>query len=243
MSGDKNHSLFIADLHLDPAVAQTQDLALRFLQFARDHAHLYILGDLFEYWLGDDAGLPQYARFIDALGQLNQSGCAVTVMLGNRDFLLGDRFAATSQVCLTRQDELRIRLGGQSVLLMHGDTVCTDDLEYQSFRAMVRDPNWQAEFLGQSVEQRVATAQAMRSASKNASAAKESAIMDVNEQAVLARLQHSECTTLIHGHTHRPAKHTLASPNDTRWVVGDWHPDHARYVRWDGERLQLETFC
>lgn len=234
--------MFIADLHLDPEDAETQALALRFIQFAKGYQQLFILGDLFEYWLGDDAGISLYAEFIKALNTLAQSGCTICVMHGNRDFLLGDEFAQAAGATLIRDDECTIELGDLSVLLMHGDTLCTDDKDYQHFRSKVREPQWQAQFLTKPLEARVEQAEALRAASVDASAAKSSGIMDVNAQTVSARLLANGCQTLIHGHTHRPASHTLRAPNGARWVVGDWHPDNAQYVQWDGAKLSLHTF-
>lgn len=219
------------------------DLALRFLQTAQGHDHLYILGDLFEYWLGDDAGVPLYQEFIEALHRLTIDGCAVTVMLGNRDFLLGDKFAQASGATLLTADELIITLGDNSALLMHGDTLCIDDHDYQQFRQLVRQASWQSEFLGKTVEERTAIARHMRSASKDASAEKKSHIMDTNDTAVNERIQATGCNILIHGHTHRPATHKIGTSSATRFVVGDWHPDHAQFVQWDNTKgFQMKTF-
>jgi UDP-2,3-diacylglucosamine hydrolase len=233
-------SLFIADLHLDPASKRTINLALRFVHEAQSASHLYILGDLFEYWLGDDGGLSLYAPFIQALRELSNTGCAITLMHGNRDFLLGDSFAEQTGTTLVKGDELIIHLNDEPVLLMHGDTLCTDDKNYQRFRTLVRDPQWQSDFLSLSIDERTQQAQQMRTASKGATAGKPSAIMDVNLEMVARRMDTNQCQTLIHGHTHRPAVHELA--NAQRWVVGDWHPGHARYVRFDGEQLALKDF-
>lgn len=203
---------------------------------------MYILGDLFEYWLGDDAGLNQYTEAVAALRQLNQHECGLTVMLGNRDFLLGNDFANACSATLVTNDELVIQSGNTSALLMHGDTLCTGDSDYLHFRSMVRNSQWQTEFLALSVDERISKAQAMRAASKDAGSGKSISIMDVTETAVLERMQATACNTLIHGHTHRPAKHTIDVNNATRWVVGDWHPDHAQYVQWDEDGIQLKTF-
>ena len=216
------------------------DLALRFVREAQSASHLYILGDLFEYWIGDDNGLSLYAPFIQALRDLTNTGCDITIMHGNRDFLLGDLFAEQTGTTLIKDDELTIHLNDEPVLLMHGDTLCTADNDYQRFRTMVRDPQWQSNFLSLSIDERAQQAQQMRAASKDASAAKNSAIMDVNLEMVIQRMHATQCQTLIHGHTHRPAVHELA--NTHRWVVGDWHPSHARYVRFDGEQLTLQDF-
>lgn len=236
-------SLFIADLHLDPASERTMDLALRFVKDAHNASHLYILGDLFEYWLGDDAGLSLYSPFIEALRILANTGCAITIMHGNRDFLLGDAFAEQSGATLVKNDELIIHLNGQPVLLMHGDTLCTDDTDYQRFRCMVRDSQWQSNFLSLNLDERIQQARQMRTASKDASAAKSSSIMDVNPEQVMRQMTTNRCQTLIHGHTHRPAAHELHEITHAhRWVVGDWHPDHARYVRFDGTQLALQDY-
>ncbi|MFK7854989.1 MAG: UDP-2,3-diacylglucosamine diphosphatase [Granulosicoccus sp.] len=234
------HCLFIADLHLDPKSQRTIDLALRFLQQARGASELYILGDLFEYWLGDDIGLSLYKPFINELRDLTASGCVTTVMHGNRDFLLGDQFAEQTGTTLVKDDELLIHLNALPVLLMHGDTLCTDDTDYQAFRAQVRDSQWQQTFLNLSASERDQMATKFREASGEASAAKSATIMDVNQDQVSQRLAHYQCTTLIHGHTHRPAHHATDSLD--RWVVGDWHPDHARYLRFDGQQLSLHDF-
>ncbi len=234
--------LFIADLHLDPAKPGLQDLALRFLHFAQGHSHLYILGDLFEYWLGDDIGVTAYSPFINQLAKLPTHGCSVTVMLGNRDFLLGDAFAAAANVHLVKDDELKVQLGSSYALLMHGDTLCTDDTDYQKFRQLVRDTQWQDNFVNQPVDERIQQAQAMRDASKDASASKRSEIMDVNAAAVSTQINSSQCPVLIHGHTHRPAIHNVTECNARRYVVGDWHEDHAQFVQWTPNGIELLEF-
>ncbi len=212
------------------------------MQFAQGHDHLYILGDLFEYWLGDDAGLLAYQPFVQALASLKDHDCLVTVMLGNRDFLLGDDFAKDAAVSLVKDDELIVQLGSSNALLMHGDTLCTDDVDYQAFRNMVRARDWQENFLKQSVEARIEQATAMRTASANASANKGRDIMDVNATAVSSHINQSQCPVLIHGHTHRPAVHNVTECNARRYVVGDWHEDHAQFVQWTPDGLELLEF-
>ncbi len=240
--------LFIADLHLDPQNLRTLDLARRFVKQAQAAKHLYLLGDLFEYWVGDDAGIPLYASFIDALRKLSESGCSVTVMLGNRDFLLGERFAEQCGATLITADERVITLGDTRVLLMHGDTLCTDDVDYQQFRSKLRSAQWRQQFLRKTVEERKYQAEALRAASHDASVVKRADVMDININTVKARLQANNCHTLIHGHTHRPAIHTIPadSTQDSaaarRLVVGDWHPHEAKYVLWDGAELSLQRF-
>ena len=200
------------------------------------------MGDLFEYWLGDDAGVPAHAAFIEPLAQLSHYDCGLTVMLGNRDFLLGDAFAKATGAKLVKEDELHIQLGESKTVLMHGDTLCTDDTDYQKFRAQVRQPTWQASFLGQTIDQRVQQAQALRAASKDANASKQAPIMDVNAEAVSQCIQDAQCDVLIHGHTHRPATHALPTLNATRYVVGDWHPSHAKYLHWCDSGFEMLEF-
>ncbi|MFT4729241.1 MAG: UDP-2,3-diacylglucosamine hydrolase [Granulosicoccus sp.] len=204
---------------------------------------MYILGDLFEYWLGDDAGIPAHAPFIEALAQLSQYGCGLTVMLGNRDFLLGEDFAKATGATLITEDELLVQLGDSQAVLMHGDTLCTDDIDYQKFRSLVRQPTWQDNFLGQTIDARVEQAQALRKASIDANAHKQSQIMDVNADAVSRCIQEAQCLVLIHGHTHRPAIHNLPALEATRYVVGDWHPTHAKYIRWSATGFEMAEFC
>jgi len=204
---------------------------------------LYILGDLFEYWLGDDAGIPAHRDFIDALAQLPKNGCGLTVMHGNRDFLLGENFAKASGATLVTEDEMTLKLGNSHAVLMHGDTLCIDDTDYQSFRSLVRQKAWQTHFLNQSIEERVYQAQALRKASHDANANKHSEIMDVNASAVSDCVQNSKCSVLIHGHTHRPATHQLPGYDATRYVLGDWHPNSAKYLRWSATGFELLEFC
>lgn len=262
--------LFIADLHLDPDATPDQpeapcsfadprlaedqtdeidpdsqqraELAVRFLRQAHGQQALYILGDLFEYWLGDDAGLPLYPSIVQALQSLSSSGCVVNVMHGNRDFLLGSEFSRATGVKLISEDEMTLQLADTPVLLMHGDTLCTDDVDYQRFRRNVRESRWQKQFLAKSVDERRHHAQALRAASHDASVDKDASIMDVNPDQVMERLNANDCRVLIHGHTHRPADHVASDQTHRRLVVGDWHPDHAQYVEWDGTEFHLKTF-
>lgn len=192
--------------------------------------------------MGDDVGIPAHARFIDALGQLSQFGCGLTVMLGNRDFLLSDDFAQATGAQLITQDQLSVQLGDSTAVLMHGDTLCTDDTDYQKFRSLVRQTVWQENFLGRTIEERVQQAQALRKASMEANAHKQSEIMDVNEDAVSHCVQDAQCSVLIHGHTHRPATHNLPVLGATRYVVGDWHPTHAKYLRWSVTGFEMAEF-
>lgn len=234
--------LFIADLHLDSANEAGYDRALRFLTFAQNHDHLYILGDLFENWIGDDAGIVTHARILNALAQLSKYGCGLTVLLGNRDFLLGKDFAEAANAHLITQDQLPIRLGNSPVLLMHGDTLCTEDTDYQQFRSLVRESTWQENFLNQPLDERIRQAQALRTASVNANAQKQSNIMDVDQDAVSNCIQEAQCAVLIHGHTHRPAIHEIPALQATRYVLGDWGPTGAKYLNWTAKGFDMAVF-
>lgn len=233
---------FIADLHLDPEKRAAYDLALSFFKQLSAAQAVYILGDLFEYWIGDDAGLGLYQELIDELHKLSEAGVQVFVMLGNRDFLLGEEFAHATGVTLIASDELLISLADESVLLMHGDTLCTDDAEYQEFRQQLRSLEWRSWFLSQSIEQRTTAAKGLRKQSGEHSADKSTDVMDVSESSVDARMLANYCDTIIHGHTHRPAIHKSSIHQRRRIVVGDWHEDYAHYVVHDHQGLQLQRF-
>ena len=236
-----NKILVIADLHLQSAEPDTLALALDFFKQARGARHLYIIGDLFEYWLGDDclesdSCSSDSLSVVTALSSLSQSGTPVTLMHGNRDFLLGEAFANEIGATLVCDDVLALN----KVVLMHGDTLCTDDVEYQQFRAQVRDAAWQSDFLAKPVSEREAIATAYRSGSKNASQHKPISIMDVNDDAVDQVFSQFGCQHLIHGHTHRPAIHQHES--GTRVVVGDWHADHAMVGIVEDGKIELLRF-
>lgn len=238
---------FIADLHLDPYKSKAYELALTFFRNIEQAQAVYILGDLFEYWIGDDAGLELYQEVISELHNLSIAGIPLVVMLGNRDFLLGPQFSQATGAQVVRNDEHLIKLAGEPVLLMHGDTLCTDDADYQEFRQQLRSREWQSWFLSQSIAERTEAAEGLRKQSQEHSASKTTELMDVNESTVAARLLANNCSTVIHGHTHRPAEHNDYENNTRRFVVGDWHSDHARYVvhyqgslelcRFDGQRV------
>ena len=218
-------TLFISDLHLEPGRPAMTALFLDFLkQRARQAEALYILGDLFEAWIGDDDDAELGRVVADALRALSDSGTPVFFIHGNRDFLLGPRFAAASGIQLL-PETMVIELAGESILLMHGDTLCTDDIEYQDFRARVRDPAWQAHILALPLEQRRTLAGQLRETSQQAMQQKAAEIIDVNPEAVDTALRVHGVRHLIHGHTHRPAIHqwTLDGRSARRTVLGDWH--------------------
>jgi len=235
--------LFISDLHLSP---ERPAIAALFLAFLRGRARtaraLYILGDLFEYWIGDDlADRPEVAPLVAALRDLTGAGVPVYVMHGNRDFLLGNGFEQASG-CHLLPDPTVIDLYGERVLLMHGDTLCTDDVEYQKFRTLVRDPHWIRQFLDKPVPERLAMVREVREVSKTATAAKKPEIMDVNPGAVQAAFREHGVHHLIHGHTHRPAQHALRVDGIEvrRTVLGDWY-EQGSVLDCQPEGCHLET--
>lgn len=222
------HSLFISDLHLCATRPEiTQDF-IRFLDETATHAEaLYILGDLFEYWAGDDDLQNPVSRLvIHALQALHKKNVNIYFMHGNRDFLIANQFAAAAELTLL-SDPTVIDLYGTSTLLMHGDTLCTDDLPYLEFRNVVRDPQWQANFLAQPLAMRHKIVQGMRARSESEKSEKSTEIMDVNEQAVIETFKRFGVTRLIHGHTHRPALHTyeMGGKRLERWVLADWYEE------------------
>ena len=223
---DVPHTLLISDLHLHASRPHTTRLLLDFLQTtARAAQALYVLGDLFEYWAGDDdLDDPCHQAVVGALRQLADTGTYIGVMHGNRDFLLGQQFATCSGVALL-DDPLAITLHGVPVLLTHGDALCTDDLAYQQFRLQARNPAYQHAFLAQPLAARKAQIEGYRTQSEHEKSIKSAAIMDVNSEAVVDLLRcHDFPPLLIHGHTHRPHAHPIAvdGHRSTRWVLGDW---------------------
>ena len=235
-------TLFISDLHIDASRPRIIEQFLGFLHGeARSAEALYILGDLFESWIGDDAPDPAQSAAIAGLRTLTSSGVACFVMHGNRDFLLSSRFCEMTGAELL-PDPLIVTLYGEAVLVMHGDALCTDDRAYQRLRATVRDADWQRQFLALSVEARRALAGAARAGSQAHTAAMEYAITDVNADSVAMALRAAATSTLLHGHTHRPAIHALQVDGRpcTRIVLGDWY-DQGSVLRWDHEGPELQS--
>lgn len=219
------HTLFISDLHLSEAHPRTSE---QFLQFLKDTAPqaeaLYILGDLFEYWAGDDdLDTPFHRRICAALARLAAGGTRIFIMHGNRDFLMDQAFAEACHATLLADPTL-VDLYGTPTLLTHGDVLCTDDVAYQQFRSQVRNKDWRSSFLAQPLGQRKAQIEQLRQQSEKSKQGKSMAIMDTNEEAVKDLLRQHDYPRLIHGHTHRPAKHLHHLDGHTceRWVLGDW---------------------
>lgn len=217
-------TLFISDLHLDPGRPEITQLFLAFLQRARTAESLYILGDLFEAWIGDDDDSELALTVQDGLRQLSEHGTPVYLMHGNRDFLLGNDFESRAG-CRLLPDPTVIDLYGAPTLLMHGDLLCTDDREYQQFRSQVRDPAWQRNVLSKPLSERRQMAAALRGESQQAIAGKDAQIMDVNQGEVETVMRRHGVRRLIHGHTHRPAVHEfeLDGAPARRIVLGDWY--------------------
>jgi len=236
-------TLFISDLHLD---GEWPEITRQFLEFldgeARTARALYILGDLFEAWIGEDDPDPSKQAVMEALRTLTASGVPCYVMHGNRDFLLGKRFSAATGVQLL-PDSIVLDLYGRRTLLMHGDTLCTDDHAYQRLRRIVRNPLVKLLLRSLPLAQRQRLAQKLRAGSKAHIDAMDKArpyIMDVNPQAVTAALRQAGTDCLIHGHTHRPAVHPLDLDGRpaTRIVLGDWY-EQGSVLRWNEQGYEL----
>jgi UDP-2,3-diacylglucosamine hydrolase len=218
---------FVSDLHLR---AERPDLSERFAVFLADTAAakvdtLFILGDLFEYWIGDDNLSDSFNAGVCALLRATADmGTRICFIAGNRDFLIGETFAAAAGIELLPETAI-VGAGGTPTLIMHGDTVCTDDLPYQEFRRMVRAKEWQQDFLARPLPERRIEVESLRRRSAEAMLGKTAAIMDANAAAIRAALSAHGCTRLIHGHTHRPGREDIKLTDGSdaeRWVLSDW---------------------
>ncbi len=237
-------ALFVSDLHLDASRPAATHCFLRFLAGpARDAGNLYILGDLFEAWTGDDAAGPHEQEILAALRRYTGTGRHCLFLRGNRDFLVGTRFAAETGATLL-PDEAPADLEGTRALLMHGDTLCTDDHAYQQYRRLVHRPAVQAFYLGLPVRLRSGIAAWARSRSMAANAGKPPAIMDVNPTAVEDAMRRHRVRLLIHGHTHRPAVHALEFDGQLarRIVLGDWYTQGS-VLQWTAAGPELRTLA
>ena len=243
-----SQALFISDLHL---AAERPDTNQQFFRFLRDEgrraAALYVLGDLFEYWAGDDelkdpAGDPLAAEVAKGFRRLADAGVAIHVMHGNRDFLIAKGFLAASGAQFL-DDPSMVRLPGEPVLLMHGDTLCTDDKDYQAWRLKARSAAWQKEFLAKPLAERHQAIGGLREKSKEVIAAKPAQIMDVNQDAVREAFRKHGVRVMIHGHTHRAARHKIVVDGRRceRWVLPDWY-GRGGYLALDGTGLRLISF-
>ena len=218
-------TLFISDLHLDTSRPEITRQFLAFLEVEAPSAEaVYILGDLFEAWIGDDASDAVGDDVAEGLARLHARGVPCFFIHGNRDFLLGDAYARRARMTLLPDPSI-VEIEGESVLLMHGDVLCTDDLPYQQFRALTHEPGWQTAFLARPIAERQQFAEKARAESRRYTRSAGDAITDVNPAAVLRALGERNLRRLIHGHTHRPAIHRLDAigADAQRIVLGDWY--------------------
>ena len=232
---------FISDLHLQASHPKMTDGFLQLLSRLQGAESLYILGDFFEVWIGDDYDDPMVSAIKSGLKALSESGTAVYLMHGNRDFLLGNAFAEQAGATLLDEGTV-ITIGDQQALLMHGDSLCTLDTEYMQMRQMFRNPAWQQQILSQPIPARLQLAASIRSESQTGQQMKADDIMDVTPDEVVKEMEKAGVNLLIHGHTHRPAVHK--NDDRTRMVLGDWSDEHGWLIRWDaGSEPVLEQFA
>lgn len=225
--------IITADIHLLPD--DNHPINQNFYHFLNTQlthcSKLYLIGDVFESWVGDDINLPEYQTVISLFKKLTDNGLAIYLMYGNRDFLMGNQFWQATGI-IKLDETIEININHQQIILVHGDQLCTDDVAYQKMRKWVRNPIIQWLFLTLPKSKRINIGNKMREQSRQHSSAKSVNIMDVNQQTVENLfLQHPDCNHLIHGHTHQPAHHrfTLNGKLKQRWVLGDWQPN-AKYI-------------
>lgn len=221
-------ALFASDVHLHASLQRTTQAFLDFLYGrARQATRLYLLGDLFEYWAGDDDIDTDYnSRIVAALRDVSDGGVKIFWIAGNRDFLVGSEFSAATGVVML-SDPTVITIAGQRLVLTHGDAQCTDDSDYMTFRAQVRGAAWQTGFLAMPLAQRKSIIEGMRNGSREAQRTKAYDIMDVNQGAIASLFDATDASVMIHGHTHRPARHETTSNGTARvrYVLPDWDCD------------------
>lgn len=237
---------FISDLHLEPARPKSTHLLFEFLQHIRGKAEaLYILGDLFEYWIGDDflATPPgqMVLPILQAFKQVAAHGTPIYLQHGNRDFLLAEQFAELSSITLLPEQQV-IDLYDQPTLIMHGDLLCTDDVDYQKARLLFRSPQWQQQILAKSIPERLQYAQSLRMQSQQTAQTKQEEILDANQATIETTMRAAQVQQLIHGHTHRPAIHEfdLDGQSAKRIVLGDWY-HHGSFLRVGAEGMKLSA--
>ncbi|WP_394753757.1 UDP-2,3-diacylglucosamine diphosphatase [Crenothrix sp.] len=239
----QNQTLFISDLHLS---LEKPHITRRFLDFLKNRAihaeALYILGDLFDTWVGDDDFMPPTKQIRKQLKQLTDSGVKVYLQQGNRDFLLGQRFCQATGVILL-DDYTVIDLYGVATLLMHGDLLCTDDLPYQAFRIKSHTTEWQQNVLSKPLVLRLLVARWYRLRSYFHKRGKTQDIMDVNQNTVIETLRTYNCVRLIHGHTHRPHVHSFEMDGKTaqRFVLSEWHNHKTEILCWTNNGYCIEV--
>jgi len=234
-----SYTVFISDLHLDPARPAVTRAFANFLQEHSRRPPRYLLGDLRAAGLGDDDDSTIASEVTTLLTEFSAGGPSLYIMQGNRDFLMGDDFCSAVGGQLL-SDPTVIDLYSTPTLLMHGDSLCTDDAEYQAFRATARDPKWQADILSRTLEERKAFAAHLRSVSKESNSNKAQDIMDVTDSEVTRVMEKHGVRQLIHGHTHRPARHEITS--GLRWVLGDWE-QNGWAIRASSDQIELYNFA
>ena len=231
---------FISDLHLERIESPITNIFTAFLDDLNQNDSLYILGDLFESWIGDD-NVSELSQYIShKLLMLSERDISVAIMHGNRDFLIGEDFCKASSIKLINDPRI-IEIDTKKVMLTHGDELCTDDNEYQAFRSVVRNPLWQKDFLNFPISKREKIAGEAKDASKDSKENKAMEIMDVNTDAVLKAFNDQNIEIMIHGHTHRPNIHKVSNEgkNLTRYVLGDWSKNSAIILKWNEAEVEL----
>ena len=227
-------ALFVSDTHLSEDSPSVIDKFNKFLQtHANKHEFLFILGDLFEYWIGDDAN-----QFESVVATLQKLKTKIYFIPGNRDFLIGSDFLDKTNITLL-EDPTLIQLGNKKTVILHGDTLCIDDKEYQEFRTKVRSQLWKKKFLNQKIHIRLEICKGLRKKSYEAQKHKSELLMDVNEDEVKNLFKKLNYPSLmIHGHTHRPKRHKYSFGNNSceRWVLNDWY-DSGSYLIWKDDQL------
>lgn len=235
--------LFVSDLHLEDTRPDITRAFFHLLDMLRGRFdELYLLGDIFEVWLGDDTPSLCADQLAVVLRNLANTGVRIFLLHGNRDFLIGEHYTTRCHAQLLREP-VRLRIAGRDALLMHGDVLCTQDTDYQAFRRMVRDPAWQTSFLSKSLEDRIAIGRQLRDRSQQSAKKKADYIMDVTPDEVISVMERYAVSLLIHGHTHRPATHTvqLTSGAATRMVLGDWY-QQGWYILANDDVAELRPF-
>ena len=236
--------LFISDLHLHKTRPEVTDLLQGFinelLTITTPNPELYILGDLFEFWIGDDYEDPLYSEITNQLKNLVKSGIKTYLMHGNRDFLIGENFLSRTGIELLKEPTI-FSYKDKNIMLSHGDQFCIDDIEYQAYRKIVRNREWQRSFLSFPIDKRLNILNEARDASIQSQEMKPNSIMDVNENKVTDVIQKNNIDILIHGHTHRPRSHTIdiETKQSVRLVLGDWAASSTKIIKWVDAEPQL----
>jgi UDP-2,3-diacylglucosamine hydrolase len=231
---------FISPFQREKIETSISAIFSEFLERLDGDDQLYILGDLFESWIGDDNVSELGTFVVNQLKLLSKKGIQVSIMHGNRDFLIGNDFCDAASIQLIN-DPCIIDINDEKAMLTHGDQLCTDDHEYQAFRSVVRNPIWQKDFLNFPISKREKIAGETKNASKDSKVKKTMEIMDVNDEAVLKAFDDNEIGIMIHGHTHRPNVHKISNDNRifTRYVLGDWSKESAIILKWDEAGIEL----